>query len=494
MSQYANKITGETLTFDDVLLVPAKSEIVPRDVDITTRLTPNIRLNIPLVSAAMDTVTTSQLAIALAREGGIGIIHKNMSPQEQSVEVDRVKRSESAIVSRPITITPEKTIAQALQMMAETGVSGFPVVDRGKLVGMLTNRDVRFETRFDGKVKDVMTKRQKLVTGRPGMSLDEAVEVLQRHRVEKLPLIDDEGKLVGLITVKDILRRRQFPIACKDDRGRLRVGAAVGVGEDTVVRATMLVDAGCDVIVIDSAHGHSAGVLKTVESLRGIFPDLDLIAGNIVTREAVQDLVNAGVNAVKIGVGPGSICTTRVVAGVGAAQVTAVMECAEAAAKFGIPVIADGGIKFSGDIAKALAAGAETVMIGSLFAGVEESPGERVLFEGRSFKVYHGMGSLAAMKRGSSDRYFQKDSEPEKLVPEGIEGRVPYRGVLADTVHQLVGGLRAAMGYCGAPTIKDFISNSKFVKITSAGLRESHPHDVIITKEAPNYSMGGNHD
>lgn len=364
-------------------------------------------------------------------------------------------------------------------------------MDKGKLVGMLTNRDVRFETRFDVKVRDVMTKRNKLITGRPGMSLTEAVEVLQQHRVEKLPLIDEEGKLVGLITVKDILRRRQFPIACKDALGRLRVGAALGVGADMLERAELLVAAGCDVVVVDSAHGHSIAVLKRVEELRNLFPQLDIIAGNIVTKEAVSDLIHAGASAVKVGVGPGSICTTRVVAGVGAAQITAVMDCAAEALKHNIPVIADGGVKYSGDIAKALAAGAETVMIGSLFAGVEESPGERVLFEGRSFKVYHGMGSLAAMKRGSSDRYFQKDSEPEKLVPEGIEGRVPYRGILADTVHQLVGGLRAAMGYCGAPTVRDLIDNAKFVRITSAGLRESHPHDIIITKEAPNYSKSG---
>ncbi len=492
MSTLHKKILGETLTFDDVLLIPAKSEVVPRDVELSTRLTKNIRLNLPIVSAAMDTVTTAPLAIAIAREGGIGIIHKNMTPQEQAVEVDRVKRSESAIVAKPITLSPEKTIAQALQLMAETGVSGFPVVDHGKLVGMLTNRDLRFETRLDEKVKKVMTR--KLITGRPGMSLDDAVEILQQHRVEKLPLVDDEGKLVGLITVKDILRKRQFPIACKDSHGRLRVGAAVGVGDATIERASLLIEAGCDVIIVDSAHGHSIGVIKTVESLRELFPKIDLVAGNVVTKEGVADLISAGVDAVKIGVGPGSICTTRVVAGVGAAQITAVLESAEEAAKHNIPVIADGGIKYSGDIAKALAAGAETVMIGSLFAGVEESPGEHILFEGRSFKVYHGMGSLAAMKKGSSDRYFQHGTEPEKLVPEGIEGRVPYRGPLADTVHQLMGGLRAAMGYCGTPTIHDLITNAKFVRITSAGLRESHPHDIIITKEAPNYSVNSNND
>ena len=492
MSTLHKKILGETLTFDDVLLIPAKSEVVPRDVELSTRLTKNIRLNLPIVSAAMDTVTTAPLAIAIAREGGIGIIHKNMTPQEQAVEVDRVKRSESAIVAKPITLSPEKTIAQAFQLMAETGVSGFPVVDHGKLVGMLTNRDLRFETRLDEKVKKVMTR--KLITGRPGMSLDDAVEILQQHRVEKLPLVDDEGKLVGLITVKDILRKRQFPIACKDSHGRLRVGAAVGVGDATIERASLLIEAGCDVIIVDSAHGHSIGVIKTVESLRELFPKIDLVAGNVVTKEGVADLISAGVDAVKIGVGPGSICTTRVVAGVGAAQITAVLESAEEAAKHNIPVIADGGIKYSGDIAKALAAGAETVMIGSLFAGVEESPGEHILFEGRSFKVYHGMGSLAAMKKGSSDRYFQHGTEPEKLVPEGIEGRVPYRGPLADTVHQLMGGLRAAMGYCGTPTIHDLITNAKFVRITSAGLRESHPHDIIITKEAPNYSVNSNND
>ncbi|MDK9699136.1 MAG: IMP dehydrogenase [bacterium] len=482
------KVIGESLTFDDVLLVPAKSDILPRDVDISTRLTRNITLNIPLVSAAMDTVTTANLAIALAREGGIGIIHKNMSPEDQAAEVDRVKRSESAVVRKPITLTPEKTVAEALDMMRRSGVSGFPVVDRGVLVGMLTNRDVRFETRMNVLVKEVMTK--KLVTGRPGMSLDEAVEVLQNHRVEKLPLVDDTGKLVGLITVKDILRRRQFPIACKDSAGRLRVGAAVGVSSDTVERVRHLIEAGCDVIVVDSAHGHSIGVLKTVENLRHLFSDIDLIAGNVVTKEATADLIAAGVDAVKVGVGPGSICTTRVVAGVGAAQVTAIMHCAEEAAKQNVPIIADGGIKYSGDIAKAIAAGAETVMIGSLFAGVDESPGERVLYEGRTFKVYHGMGSLAAMKKGSSDRYFQRDTEPEKLVPEGIEGRVPYRGLLADTVHQMVGGLRAAMGYCGAKDIVEMKEKTQFMRITSAGLRESHPHDIMITKEAPNYSKG----
>lgn len=485
----SKKISSESLTFDDVLIVPAKSSVLPRDVDISTRLTNSIRLNIPLISAAMDTVTTASLAIALAREGGIGIIHKNMTPKEQANEVDKVKRSESAIVSKPITITPNITVAEAREKMKSSGYSGFPVVVDGILVGMLTNRDVRFETRLDVKVQEIMTK--KLVTGHPGMALDDAVEILQKHRVEKLPLVDEKGKLVGLITVKDILKRRQFPNACKDNHGRLRVGAAIGVGDESITRVELLVHAGCDVIVLDSAHGHSQGVIKAVEKVKKLFPDLQLIAGNVVTKEATYDLIQAGVSAVKVGVGPGSICTTRVVAGVGSAQVSAILECAEEGRKFKIPVIADGGIKYSGDIAKAIAAGAETVMIGSLFAGTEESPGERVLFEGRTFKVYHGMGSLAAMKRGSSDRYFQKEDEPEKMVPEGIEGRVPYRGLLSDTVHQLMGGLRSAMGYCGAENIESFIQNTKLVKITNAGLRESHPHDVHITREAPNYSVSG---
>lgn len=485
-----NKIIGESLTFDDVLIVPEKSEILPRDVDVTTRLTKKIRLNIPLVSAAMDTVTTSKLAIALAREGGIGIIHKNMSPQEQASEVDKVKRSESAIVTKPITIPPDISVAEAKERMRTSGYSGFPVVKDQKLVGMLTNRDVRFETRLDVKVEEVMTKN--LITGQPGMSLEDAVEILQKHRVEKLPLVDEKGHLVGLITVKDILKRRQFPNACKDSEGRLRVGAAVGVGEDTIERVNWLVQVGCDVIVLDSAHGHSKGVLKTIEKIKKNFPDIELIAGNVVTKEATYELIQRGVSAVKVGIGPGSICTTRVVAGVGYAQISAILECTEVASKFDIPIIADGGIKYSGDIAKAIAAGAETVMIGSLFAGTEEAPGERILYEGRTFKVYHGMGSLAAMKRGSSERYFQREDEPEKLVPEGIEGMVPYRGMLCDTVHQLVGGLRSAMGYCGAENIKQFIQKTKFVKITNAGLRESHPHDVQITREAPNYSVSGN--
>ncbi|MCX7834661.1 MAG: IMP dehydrogenase [bacterium] len=487
MSIFTEKIVGESLTFDDVLLVPAKSEVLPRDVDVSTRLTKNIRLNIPLVSAAMDTVTTSKLAIALAREGGIGIIHKNMSIQDQVNEVDKVKRSESAIVTKPITIPPDITVAEAKEKMRISGYSGFPVVKEKKLVGMLTNRDVRFETRLDVKVEEIMTK--KLITGRPGMSLDDAVEILQQHRVEKLPLVDENGFLVGLITVKDILKRRQFPNACKDAEGRLRVGAAVGVGDEALERVKMLIQVGCDVIVLDSAHGHSKGVLNTIEKIKLNFPEIELIAGNVVTKEATYDLIQSGVSAVKVGVGPGSICTTRVVTGVGYAQISAILQCAEEASKYNIPIIADGGIKYSGDIAKAIAAGAETVMIGSLFAGTEESPGERVLYEGRTFKVYHGMGSLAAMKRGSSDRYFQKDEEPEKLVPEGIEGRVPYRGMLSDTVHQLVGGLRSAMGYCGSENISKFIQQTKFVKITNAGLRESHPHDVQITREAPNYSI-----
>ncbi len=481
-------IQPQALTFDDVLIVPARSEVLPREVDTHARLTRNINLNIPLVSAAMDTVTESRMAIAIAREGAIGIIHKNLTIDAQAREVDRVKRSESAIIENPVTLESTQRLRDALRMMRESGVSGFPIVDDGVLVGILTHRDVRFEDNLDQKISKVMTK--KVVTAPEGTTLENARDILQKHRIEKLPITDEHGVVKGLITVKDIQKRMQFPHACKDDRGRLRVGAAVGATKDAIARVTALVDANVDVIVVDSAHGHSIGILRTVESLRNAFPELQIIAGNIVTASAAHDLIAAGADAVKVGVGPGSICTTRIVAGVGVPQVTAILNCAEEADKHGVPVIADGGIKYSGDIAKALVAGASTVMIGSLFAGMEESPGEKVLYEGRTFKTFYGMGSLAAMKKGSKDRYFQEDEhDPGKLVPEGIEGRVPYTGPLADSIFQMVGGLKAAMGYCGCKDIATFRESAQLVTISNAGLKESHPHGIMITKEAPNYRL-----
>jgi IMP dehydrogenase len=478
----------EGLTFDDVLLVPGKSSVLPREVDISTYLTPDIKLNIPIISAAMDTVTESALAIALARQGGIGILHKNMTIEDQSTEVDRVKRSESGMIQNPVTLRPDKTIGDALDIMKKYRISGIPIVnDGGKLVGILTNRDLRFEPNRKVIVKDLMTS-DGLITAPVGTTLEKAEKILQKYKIEKLPVVNKEGILKGLITFKDIQKKKQHPNACKDEQGRLRVGAAVGVTFDTIERIEALLDAGADAIIIDTAHGHSTGVLNMVKDVRKRFKYAQLIAGNIGTYNAGLDLLDCKVDAVKVGIGPGSICTTRVVAGVGIPQITAIQEVFRATKAKGIPLIADGGIKQTGDVPKALAAGADSVMIGGLFAGVEESPGETILFEGRSFKHYRGMGSLAAMKKGSKDRYFQ-DTEDEiaKLVPEGVEGRVPYKGVLADTVLQLNGGLRAAMGYCGVKNIHQLKTKTKFVKITLAGLKESHPHDVIITKEAPNY-------
>lgn len=478
---------GKTgFTFDDVLLVPAASEILPRDVVTATRLTKKISLNIPLMSAGMDTVTESRMAIAMAREGGIGVIHKNMPIERQAMEVDRVKRSEHGVIADPIYLGANNSVNEALVLMERYRISGVPVVENGKLVGILTNRDLRFERDLDKLVGDAMTKIN-LVTAPVGTTLEQAKEILQKYKIEKLPIVDDDFSLRGLITIKDIEKARQFPLSAKDDGGRLLVAAAVGVSADTMARVEALAAAKVDVVVIDTAHGHSLGVLKTVEQVKLTYPDIQIIGGNVATPEGARDLITAGVDAVKIGIGPGSICTTRVVAGVGVPQITAVYDCALEGAKHGIPIIADGGIKYSGDVVKAIAAGADVVMLGSLLAGCEESPGEMEIYQGRSYKVYRGMGSLGAMKDGSKDRYFQENEQ--KLVPEGVEGRVPYRGTLADTVFQLIGGLRAGMGYCGTATIHDLKTKTTFTRITAAGLRESHPHDVVITKEAPNYSL-----
>ena len=480
----------EALTFDDVLLIPAKSSVLPREVDVTTLLTPEIKLNIPIVSAAMDTVTESNLAVALAREGGIGILHKNMSIERQCEEVDKVKRSESGMIKDPVTLSPDKSIGDALDLMRKYSVSGIPIVDNSKrLVGILTNRDLRFEPNKSLKVSQLMTK-ENLVTAPLGTTLEKAEKILQQYKIEKLPVVDKKGILKGLITFKDIMKKKKHPNACKDEHGRLRVGAAVGVTKDAFDRISALDTAGSDVIVIDTAHGHSAGVMKVVKEARKKFKYIQLIAGNIGTYDAALDLINCKVDAIKVGIGPGSICTTRVIAGVGMPQISAVMETYRASKKKGVPIIADGGIKQTGDVAKALAAGAHSVMIGSLFAGVEESPGESILYEGRSFKSYRGMGSIGAMKEGSKDRYFQDvEDDIGKLVPEGVEGRVPYKGSLGNTIYQLVGGLRSAMGYCGVKNIKQLREKSRFVKITSAGLKENHPHDVFITQEAPNYQV-----
>lgn len=483
------KIITEALTFDDVLLLPQASSVLPGEVDLRTNLTRRIGLNIPLISAAMDTVTEANLAIALARQGGIGIIHKNMSIEKQAVEVDAVKRSESGMIYNPITLTADSTVREALQLMSRYHISGIPVVEGEQLVGIITNRDLRFEVDVELPVSEVMTK-ENLITAAVGTTLETAERLLQEHRIEKLPIVDKRGKLKGLITVKDIKNKKMYPDASKDERGRLRVGAAVGVSRDTLERAAALAQAHVDVLVVDTAHGHSEGVIKTVRQLREAYPDLDIVAGNVATEAGALALIEAGVDAVKVGIGPGSICTTRVVAGVGVPQITAVMECAKVCRKFDIPLIADGGVKQTGDIAKAIAAGADTVMLGNMLAGTEESPGEMIYLEGRSYKTYRAMGSLSAMKHGSSDRYFQEGKK--KFVPEGIEGRVPYRGKLADVVFQMIGGLRAAMGYVGAASISELKEKSRFVKITSAGLRESHPHDVIITHEAPNYKVRGN--
>jgi IMP dehydrogenase len=483
-----NKIIGEAITFDDVLLVPRASSVLPREVDVATRLSRNITLNIPLVSAAMDTVTEARLAIGMAREGGIGILHKNMTIEQQSAQVDQVKRSESGMIFNPITMKPHQTVADALQLMSHYQISGIPIVDdSGKLVGIVTNRDLRFEPDETLPISKLMTSKN-LVTTPVGTTLETAERLLQKHKIEKLLVVDKTGKLKGMITFKDIQKKKSFPRACKDSRGRLRVGAGVGVTGDTLERVDALVKAGVDVVIVDTAHGHSKGVIEMIKKIKRNFPDIELIAGNVGTGEATRALISAGVDGVKVGIGPGSICTTRIIAGVGVPQITAVNECAKVAMRSKIPVIADGGIKQTGDIPKAIAAGADSVMIGSLFAGVDESPGEKVLLEGRGYKTYRGMGSLESMKKGSSDRYFQDvEDDIPKLVPEGIEGLVPYKGPLADTIFQMVGGLRSAMGYCGCPTIADMKTKTQFVKISEAGLRESHPHDVVISKEAPNY-------
>ena len=477
------------LTFDDVLLLPAESKVVPKEVDVSVMLTPRVKLNIPIVSAAMDTVTEAEAAIAMAREGGLGFIHRNNSPDEQAHEVDRVKKSESGMISDPITVDPGQKVAEALQVMEKYRISGLPVTRNGKLVGILTNRDLRFETNFEQPIEKVMTK-DRLVTVPVGTTLDQAKEILHKNRIEKLLVVDRGNNLRGLITIKDILKIQKYPFACKDSKGRLRVGAALGVGAELAERTEKLLKAGADILCIDTAHGHSRDVIEAVRRTRKNFPSVQLVAGNVATGEAAEALIRAGVDCVKVGVGPGSICTTRVVAGIGVPQITAVMKCAVAARKKGISLIADGGIKYSGDITKALAAGASAVMIGSLLAGTDESPGEIVLYQGRSYKVYRGMGSLEAMKKGSKDRYFQSHVESEaKLVPEGIEGRVPYRGPIAPMVFQLVGGIKAGMGYVGAANIAQLQKRAKFIRITAAGLKEGHVHDVIITKEAPNYRM-----
>ena len=483
-----DKIIGEGITFDDVLLVPAKSEILPQMAETQTRLTKKIHLNIPLVSAAMDTVTESELAIAIAREGGIGIIHKNMAINQQAEEVDKVKRSESGMILKPVTLSADRKIEAAIEVMSHFCISGIPIVENEKLVGILTNRDLRFETDFNLKIKDVMTT-ENLITAPIGTTLEQAEQILQKNRIEKLPVVDKNNKLCGLITVKDIQKKLNFPFASKDEHGRLRVGAAVGVEQNKNKRATALIEAGVDVLVVDTAHGHSKGVIDSVRMLKNIFPDIQIVAGNIATAQAAEELINAGANAVKVGIGPSGICTTRVVTGVGVPQITAIMNCSGVCKKHNIPIIADGGIKQIGDIAKALAAGADSVMVGNLFAGTKESPGEMIFLEGRSYKVYRGMGSIEAMKKGSSDRYFQEGADASKLVPEGIEGRVPYRGPLSDTHYQMVGGLKASIGYCGIKTINELKQNAQFIKISPATIQENHPHSVIITKEAPNYKL-----
>lgn len=481
------RVTKEGLTFDDVLLVPAKSRVLPRDVDVKTRVAKGLTLNIPLMTAGMDTVTEARMAIAIAREGGLGVIHKNMAVERQAMEVDRVKRSEHGVITNPFHLSPRHTINDAAALMERYRISGVPITVNGKLVGIITNRDLRFEQDYTRLIKDVMTK-DRLVTAPEGTTLAEAQETLQKHKIEKLPIVDKDFNLKGLITIKDIEKTIQYPSSAKDSKGRLLVAAAVGVSADTRERARALVEAGVDVLVVDTAHGHSLSVLQAVESLKETFPDVCLMAGNVATAAGARDLAKAGADSIKVGVGPGSICTTRVVAGIGVPQITAIADSAEGAAPFDIPIIADGGIKYSGDITKALAAGAEVVMLGSLFAGTEESPGDMEIYQGRSYKVYRGMGSMGAMKEGSKDRYFQEQAG-EKLVPEGIEGRVPFRGTVGDMAYQLVGGLRAGMGYCGVKDLEELRTKTAFLRITSAGLKESHPHDVQITKEAPNYTL-----
>ena len=487
---FERKIRHEGLTYDDVLLVPARSSVMPRSVSITTRLTRRIVLNMPLLSAAMDTVTESEMAIAMAREGGVGVLHKNMTIEQQAAEVRRVKRSESGMILDPITLSPTDRVADARSMMARFSIGGIPVVDEDhRLVGIVTNRDLRFQEDNSVLLREMMTYED-LITAPMGTTLEQAEAILQAHKIEKLPVVDTDGNLKGLITFKDIEKKRRYPNACKDEHGRLRVGAAVGVTADVLDRVDALAEAGVDFVVVDTAHGHSEGVLSTVARVKDAVSGVDVIAGNVATREGTEDLIAAGADAVKIGIGPGSICTTRVVAGVGVPQLTAIMECADAARAYDIPIIADGGIKQTGDIPKALAAGAHSVMIGSLFAAVEESPGETIIYEGRKFKSYRGMGSIGAMQSGSKDRYFQDaEDDIKKLVPEGIEGRVPYSGHLSEIIYQMVGGLRAAMGYCGCATVDELYEKAQFVRITASGLRESHPHSVHITKEAPNYSF-----
>ncbi|MBO9131514.1 IMP dehydrogenase [Bacillus sp. 165] len=486
---WESKFVKEGLTFDDVLLVPAKSEVLPREVCIKTVLSDTLQLNIPLISAGMDTVTEGEMAIAMARQGGLGIIHKNMSIEQQAEQVDKVKRSESGVITDPFFLTPDHQVYDAEHLMGKYRISGVPIVNNEseqKLVGILTNRDLRFIQDYSIKISDVMTK-ENLITAPVGTTLSEAEKILQKHKIEKLPLVDKDGVLKGLITIKDIEKVIEFPNSAKDKQGRLLVGAAVGVTADAMLRIDALVKANVDVIVVDTAHGHSKGVIEKVSEIRTKYPKLNIIAGNVATAEATRELIEAGANIIKVGIGPGSICTTRVIAGVGVPQLTAVYDCATEARKHGVPVIADGGIKYSGDIVKALAAGAHVVMLGSIFAGVSESPGETEIFQGRRFKVYRGMGSVGAMEKGSKDRYFQEGNK--KLVPEGIEGRVPYKGPLSDTVDQLIGGLRSGMGYCGAQNLEFLRDNSQFIRMSGAGLRESHPHDVQITKEAPNYSL-----
>ena len=473
------------LTFDDVLLVPAASDVLPSQVELKTQLTRDITLNIPMISSGMDTVTESRMAIAMAREGGLGVIHKNMSIEEQAHEVDKVKRSEHGVIVDPIFLSPQNLLSDVAEIMEKYKISGVPITEHGKLVGIITNRDMRFETDLTRQIGDCMTK-DTLVTAPEGMSLEAAKAILSEHRIEKLPLVDGDGNLKGLITIKDIEKATKYPNAAKDASGRLLVGAAVGVSQDMYDRLDALVSAKADVIIVDTAHGHSAGVLRTLKDIKQAYPHIPVIAGNVATAAGTEALIEAGADAVKVGIGPGSICTTRVIAGIGVPQITAVYEAAQVGRRYGIPIIADGGIKYSGDIAKAIAAGANVVMMGNILAGTDESPGEQVIYQGRSYKVYRGMGSLGAMKLGSKDRYFQ--TEAKKLVPEGIEGRVPYKGVLADTIFQMVGGLRASMGYCGCHNIQEMIENTQFIQITAAGLRESHPHDVSITVEAPNYS------
>ena len=480
------KFAKEGLTFDDVLLIPAKSDVLPKEISISTQLTSRITLNTPLMTAAMDTVTEARMAIAIAREGGIGVIHKNMSIEAQADQVDRVKRSENGVIVNPFFLSPDHLVSDANELMGKYKISGVPICRDGKLVGILTNRDMRFLTDFTQKIEEVMT-RENLVTAPVGTTLEQAQEILRQHRIEKLPIVDDKGRLKGLITIKDIEKAVKYPHSARDKDGRLLCAAAIGATSDVLDRAAALVEAQVDALVLDSAHGHSQNILNAVSRVKAAFPQVSLIAGNIATAEAAEALIDAGADAIKVGIGPGSICTTRVVAGIGVPQITAVYDAACVAAKRGIPVIADGGIKYSGDIVKAIAAGADVVMIGSLVAGCEDSPGDTEIYQGRQFKVYRGMGSLGAMAHGSKDRYFQEDNK--KLVPEGVEGRVPYKGTLSDTVYQLMGGLRAGMGYCGCPTIPDLQQNGRFVRITGAGLKESHPHDIAITKEAPNYSI-----